>query len=286
MHFHNATADVYVPDNTPLPEALRRTTHLGIGAHPDDLEIMALHGILECYGRPDRGFTGVTCTNGAGSPRAGLYAAYTDEQMQQVRRREQRLAASLGGYAAMLQLDYSSAAVKDPKRADLVEDLAAVLALVRPQVVYTHNLADKHDTHIAVAVAAVTALRRLPPADRPPRVHGCEVWRDLDWLPDEHKVRLDVSGRENLAGALTGLYDSQIAGGKRYDLAAFGRQRANATYFESHGVDTATALWFAMDLTPLVRDETLDLAEYVGHFVRRFEADVRRRIAARLPVRP
>jgi len=40
---------------------------------------------------------------------------------------------------------------------------------------------------------------------------------------------------ENLQFALLGVFESQIAGGKRYDLALMGRRRANATYFESHG---------------------------------------------------
>ena len=285
MKLHNSNADVFVPDGIPPAEALKRTTHLGIGAHQDDLELMAFHGIAECYGRQDRWFTGVTCTNGSGSPRAGIYADFTDAMMMQVRRREQRNAAAVGDYAAMLQLDYTSGAVKDPRNPALVEDLVEILNTMRPGVVYLHNLADKHDTHVGVAVAALTALRRLPPANRPQRVLGCEVWRDLDWLPDDQKVPLDVGARQGLAAALSGLFDSQVAGGKRYDLAAQGRWRANATYFASHGVDTAEWLAFAMDLTPVVRDDRLDLVEYVVQFVRKFEADVRQRLTSRMTAR-
>jgi LmbE family N-acetylglucosaminyl deacetylase len=280
---NNPTADAYVPDGTPFAEALARTTHMGIGAHQDDLEFMAFHGILACYGAADRWFAGVTCTNGAGSPRAGVYASYTDERMQAVRRREQRLAADVGQYGSMVQLDYPSAAVKDPRDPRLVADLAALLRAARPQVVYTHNLADKHETHVAVAVAAIRALRSLPPGDRPRKVYGCEVWRDLDWMPDAERVLFDVSGRDSLAMALAGVFDSQIAGGKRYDLASQGRRRSNATFAESHGVDVAEQVNFAMDLAPVVQDDTLDLTEYVVHFVRAFEADVRQKISSRLP---
>ena len=84
-----------------LDIALLRTTHMAIGAHPDDLEIMALHGILECFGESDKYFTGVRVTNGAGSARDGAYAAYTDEQMQAVRRSEQKKAALVGDYSAV-----------------------------------------------------------------------------------------------------------------------------------------------------------------------------------------
>ena len=100
------------------------------------------------------------------------------------------------------------------------------------------------------ALTALAAIRELAPADRPETVYGCEVWRNLDWMPDEDKVALDVGAHESLSMALIGVYDSQVAGGKRYDLATLGRRRANATYFQSHETDTVEQLWFAMDLTP------------------------------------
>jgi LmbE family N-acetylglucosaminyl deacetylase len=281
MQFTNPTADSFVPDNVPLTTALARTTHIGVGAHQDDLEIMALHGILECLGQPDKWFTGITCTNGGGSSRTGPYASCTDRQMQEIRRREQRTAAVIGQYSAMLQLDYPSSIIKDPSSKSLAEDLFAIFSRAKPAVVYTHNPADKHDTHIAVLIPTIEALQRLPASDRPKKVYGCEVWRNLDWLPDEDKVALDVSGRQNLAAALVSVFDSQIAGGKRYDLASQGRRRANATYFQSHQSDAAQEVIFAIDLTPVVAD-TQDLAEYVMNFVENFKADVRAKLTTRV----
>jgi LmbE family N-acetylglucosaminyl deacetylase len=202
--------------------------------------------------------------------------------MMDIRRQEQRQAAIVGRYSAMAQLDYSSGIAKDPADPRLKEDLRAILAAARPRIVYTHNPADKHDTHIAVVVAVLQAIRELPADQRPEAVHGCEVWRDLDWLADDAKVVHDVSGHDNLAASLNGLFDSQIAGGKRYDMAVQGRRRANATFFESHGVDASDALSFAMDLTPLVRDEGLDILDYVTGFIDRFRADVATRLGKRL----
>jgi hypothetical protein len=74
MKFSQAAADVYVPDGVPVAKALTRTTHLCLAAHQDDIEIMAHQGIAECFGRKDRGFTGVVVTDGAGSPRTGRFA--------------------------------------------------------------------------------------------------------------------------------------------------------------------------------------------------------------------
>lgn len=271
-----------MPDGRPVAAAFKRITHLGIGAHQDDLEFMAYHGILQCFGSRDNWFGGVVCTNGSGSARTGPYAKYSDAQMMAQRRLEQNTAAKIGQYGVMIQLDYPSNAVKSTVDVRLKEDLKAVLAAARPEVVYTHNLADKHDTHIGVVIAALQAMRELPSAKRPQRVIGCEVWRALDWLPDADKVLMDVSGRPNLAAALNGVFDSQIAGGKRYDLGIAGRRAANATFFDSHQTDQASDLIFGMDLTPLVVDPTIDIVEYTAGFIEKFQADVRQKLAKRL----
>ncbi len=279
MQFHNPTSEIYIPDGSPLDVALPRTTHMGIGAHPDDLEIMAWHGILECFGRSDKHFTGVTVTNGAGSARDGDYAHYTDDQMRAIRRVEQKRAAFVGESSAQFFLDYSSAAVKDASCPNVVDDLKQIIAATRPKVIYTHNLADKHDTHVAVALRLIRALRELPKEARPEKLYGCEVWRNLDWVNDKDKVVFDVSAHENLAASLVGSVDSQIAGGKRYDLATLGRRRANATYFESHATDAATSVIFGLDLTPLIADPTIDPNRFIRDFIERFADDVSGRIA-------
>ena len=280
MRFHNPAADFFVPDGAAPDAALARTTHLCIAAHQDDIEIMAYHGIAACFGRKDRGFTGVVVTNGAGSPRSGIYGQYSDVEMQKVRLIEQRKAAYVGEYACQIQLGFTSSQVKDPRETAVVEDLAAILRATRPEIVYVHNLADKHDTHIGVSMRAIAALRSVSSETRPAKVYGCEVWRDLDWLSDDEKQALPVSARSNVAAALVGVFDSQVTGGKRYDLATAGRRIAHATYFASHGTDEETALSFAMDLTPLVEDPERNISEYIVGSIDRFRADVARRIAA------
>ena len=103
MKFSHPAADILVPDaSVSADAALARTTHLCVAAHQDDIEIMAYHGIAECFGRTDRWFSGVVVTNGAGSPRSGIYGSYTDAQMQEVRRLEQRKAAVVGEYSIQL----------------------------------------------------------------------------------------------------------------------------------------------------------------------------------------
>lgn len=269
---------IFVPDGSSAPEALARITHLGIGAHQDDLEFHALHGILECWQQPDRSFGGITCTDGGGSSRTGPYAAYSDDQMRRVRIEEQNAAAVLGHYGVMIQLGHPSAVARDPKNPVMQNDLQAFLQIMRPEVVYTHNPADKHETHIAVFVKTLAAIRALPAGDRPRRLLGFEGWRALDWLVGPDKVQLDVSARPNLAASLAGVFDSQIAGGKRYDLAIAGRRSANATLDDPYGPDGATGVTCAMDLTPLILDGTLDPLEFTLGYVQRLETDIREKL--------
>ena len=278
MKFKLDSAEIFIPDGLPPGEALTRTTHLGIGAHQDDLEIMALSGILDCFQRDDKWFCGIVVTNGSGSPREDLYKAYTDDEMRLVRAKEQKKAAVVGEYSAQILLDYPSSAVKGADKQAVIADLVQVLQTTKPEVVYTHNLADKHDTHVGVTLRVIEAIRNLDQEQRPGKFYGCEVWRDLDWIADQDKVTFDVSAHENLQAALLGVFDSQISGGKRYDLATMGRRRANATYFDSHGADIVTGMIYAMDLTPLVEDPFLNIQEFLEGFIKRTSKDIQDRI--------
>ncbi|MFZ5890779.1 MAG: PIG-L deacetylase family protein [Myxococcota bacterium] len=279
LAFSHGEAEVFVPDGSDAIAALARTTHLGIGAHQDDLEIMAAHGIFSCLGREDAFFSGVVVCDGAGSSRAGRYAEKSDAELARIRRHEQRKAAVIGEYAAQVQLAFPSASVKAVHGSEheaLLADLEKVLTLTRPRVLYTHNPADKHDTHVAVMLRVVAACRRLPREARPERIIGCEVWRDLDWLCDSDKVLMALDEREGLQAALLGVFDSQVSGGKRYDLATLGRRRAHATFSESHESDRHTALVYGMDLTALLDSATPK--SLLVELIRRFQAEVNARL--------
>ncbi|MCL2500020.1 MAG: PIG-L family deacetylase [Defluviitaleaceae bacterium] len=265
------------PDEGQIAEALACTTDLCIGAHQDDIEIMAYGPIAACYGKEGRRFSGVTVTDGDGSPRAGVYAAYTNQQMKDIRAVEQNQAASIGRYAAQVALSWPSRGVKDPANRVLIDELKEIILAAGPETIYTHNIADKHDTHVAVAMHVIRAVRELPMSKRP-RLIGMEVWRALDWLCDEDKVVQNTALYPNVSAALLGVYDSQISGGKRYDLAAHGRRLANATFFASHAVDDCESMSFGIDMTPLVRGSTVCPVQFITGYVDKFKAEVERRV--------
>jgi LmbE family N-acetylglucosaminyl deacetylase len=287
FHPTRAAAEVFAPDGCPTNAALARTTHLCIAAHADDIEWIGYHGIAACFGRTDARFCGVIVTDGAGSPRGGPYAGTSDEAMVAVRRVEQRRAAVVGDYGALVQLAHRSAAVKDPRDRAVEDELVALLRATRPRFVYMHAPTDRHATHVAVAARAVAALRRVDAesngGERPERVLGVEGWGDLDWLADEDRVELDVGARPHLASALIGVFDSQIEGGKRYDLAVAARRVAHATFASPRALDGATGLALAVDLSPVCRAGGPALAEFVDGLLARFAAATRARLGAHVP---
>jgi Uncharacterized proteins, LmbE homologs len=241
-----------------------------IAAHHDDIEIMCPQGIVKGYKSAVCGLVAVVMTDGAGSPRTGEYASFTDEQMKTVRKEEQKEAARIGDYAALHLLNYTSAEVKDFKFQNPTGDLAGLVSYYKPETVFIHNLADKHKTHKASAFRAVKAIRSIPAGLRPKKLYGCEVWRSLDWLPDSEKIIFDVGGHDELLTRLINVFRSQIGGGKRYDLAAQGRRFANATFGEYNSVDRAREVAFAMDLTPLIQNDEIEPREYVLTLVNKF----------------
>ena len=192
--------------------------------------------------------------------------------MVEVRRREQRSAATVGEYSAVVSLMYTSSEAREGRRECLITDLCRIMTMTRPEVLYTHNLVDKHNTHLAVSTAVVEAARRV---ELKPRAFlGCEVWRGLDWVPDSRKVVMDVSAHPALTHALVGIHDSQITGGKRYDLATGGRKRANATFFEAYQADAVTHVEYALDMMPLLLDPELSYREYVRAYLEQFQSHV------------
>ncbi|MDR3186019.1 MAG: PIG-L family deacetylase [Christensenellaceae bacterium] len=247
---------------------------LVISAHQDDIEIMCPQGIIKCINRLDLGLVSVVVTDGAGSPRSGEFENCTDSEMMEIRWEEQREASRIGDYTDLIMLKHTSATLKDRDDLVVTNDLESIVRFYSPQTIYIHNLADKHPTHVNVALRSIDAIRRLDKDIRPKKLYGCEVWRSLDWLSDNDKVVFDLSGHDALLNRMLSVFKSQIAGGKRYDLATEGRRRANATYANSHGVDNFSMAAYAMDLTILIEDDTQNVREFILRQIDKFKSEI------------
>ncbi|NCW27198.1 MAG: hypothetical protein EBV83_02705 [Verrucomicrobia bacterium] len=147
-----------------------------------------------------------------------------------------------------------------------------------PEVVYLHNPADRHETHLAVLSASLAALRQLPATSRPKEVYGCEVWGDLDWVPSSKIVRLPCTAPEDFGPSLLRCFRSQVEGGKRYDLASAGRRRAQATFADAYTPDQAPEVVLALDLLPLLESGAPSLAQFVSSLINEFRQQATDRI--------
>ncbi len=275
MQFCKNEAEIYIPDG--CKNALARTTDLCVGAHQDDVEIMAYAPISACYNDPDRHFSAVIVTDGAGSPRNGAFSDCTDDDMKKIRVSEQKKAADVGRYSALVQLGYKSSEVKDKNDFRPVNELSKILLTAKPKNVYIHSFADKHDTHVASALRTLCALRAIRNEYKPEKLFMLEAWRGHDWLCNEDKTLLDASMYPDLAEKLLDVFESQIAGGKRYDLAAIGRRYANATFFESHSTDDISAVTYALDATELIGNDKSP-EEFIKAYIDRFKNEVSQRL--------
>lgn len=275
MKFLNAGADAYVPDGSTIEEALMRTTYLSIGTHQDDCEIMAYHAISQCYESEENWFTAVVLTDGSGSPRSGEFANYTNEQIHMKRSAEQRVAADVGKYSAVIQLCYTSEDVRTKRCADVEGELIRIISQAKPKYIFTHNPIDRHETHLGACIRIIHAIRKTPRECRPEKVYGMEVWRSLDWLSDRERLLFDTSRYPNIENGVITAYDSQCTPLKRFDLAAIGRRLGNATFQAPRDNDTTNSCSIGMDLTPLIEDETLDIREFALAHIDRFYQDAK-----------
>ena len=269
---------IFIPDGEEKEKALARTTHMTVAAHQDDIELTSLAVIGECREKENHFFTGVVVTDGSSSPRTGEYAKVTNEEMIMLRAQEQMNAAKIGNYNALVMLGYTSAQIKDRKNLSPQQSLAALIQQCRPEMIFTYNPADRHDTHVAVMRRTVDAIRSLPKEFRPKRLIGCEVWRSLDWLPDQRKILMDTGRYIQLAGDLLGVFKSQIAGGKKYDAAFVGRQCSNATFAQSHSCDEYEYASVALDMTRLIEEDTLLIENFLKELIEEFKTEVTARV--------
>ena len=268
--------ELFIPDKITSDAAFKRTTHLAIGAHQDDLEIMAWHGISQCLEALDKWFGGVVVTDGAGSPANGKYAALSKDELRALRNDEQKKAAMLGRYSFIYMPGYPSSTVRNCSEKEVAEILSDIIIKAQPEIIYTHSPFDRHDTHVAVFLRVIEALKGLAGCYKPVKLYGCEVWRSLDWLDSDSRVSLDCSKHPDVSTGIIRVFDSQIGSGKFYDKAVEGRRLANATFDDAYKQDASSSVSYAVDLMPLL--EGISVMDFVSQKIDSFCKDVKDRI--------
>jgi LmbE family N-acetylglucosaminyl deacetylase len=264
----------YFYDGVSRKEGFTRVTQLGVFAHQDDVEFIAYPSILDCFGKEDEWFGAIVVTDGAGSPRNGLYADVSDEDMIAIRYKEQKKAAYVGEYGALVLLGNTSEETNNQQNTSIATSIKTIVQDTSVHTVYTHNPFDRHRTHVSVFFKTLAAIRALPKQKRPKKFLCGEMWCSLDWLREEDKLVIDVSERSNLSAALMGVFDSQISGGKRYDLAVDARRISNSTLHQSHAADQCSRQMYFLDLSVLIENTTIDPISYLQRYTEHFLDDI------------
>ncbi len=202
---------------------------LAIGAHPDDLEILA-GGTLALYAAAGHRVTMAVATNGnVGSPTLGR------DEIAAIRRDEAQAAADVIG-AELVWMDFDDEWLFNdrPTRERFID----VIRAARPDVVFAHSPTDYHPDHrvagqVTVDARIPAAVRlvetTLPAAEKIPHVFLMDNVGGVDFEPEVH---VDVSSvlevKERMLrchrsqdGWLRAIYDGM-------DYVAFMREHAAA----------------------------------------------------------
>ncbi|MCE7887960.1 MAG: hypothetical protein DYH13_10735 [Alphaproteobacteria bacterium PRO2] len=275
MNMQDIRSRKFIPADMSLDAAIDSASggSMGIGAHPGDLEIIAIRGIGISLNFQKRRFTGVTVTDGLDCARKERDKELNDHQMIEERLKEQNIAAALGKYALQHNLLYKSADIQDPETEPsraLVKEISGIVSKVKPQVIYTHNPFDEHSTRVMVMRAVIEALRSLPGAEQPQELYGCEVWGGLDWLPEGRKKSLDVTGFTEIQHNLIDCHESQPA--EKHSDATLWREFSNAAWARPRDPKVKAAV-LAVDLMPLLYEPELDICDFANDIQEEFNVE-------------
>lgn len=238
------------------------TNLLAIGAHHDDIEVMAMDGILKAYGSKKYSFYACVLSDGVNCVKSGKYAELTDKEMIETRNQEQTRASQIGEYADLKMLKYSQEDIENDEKGKIVKEIRQMILDIKPDIVYTHNIFDKSPMHKMTCKRVIEAILGLEEEDRPRLVYGCEIFRSLDWLPDKYKVVFDLSENKELQSRLIGVYDTRAEQARNYNKAIVGRKIAHAIFgTQNTDIEEEKLIWYGINLTPVIA-KNIDLKDY------------------------
>jgi glucosamine-6-phosphate deaminase len=260
-----------------LQAALAKTTHVGVGAHQDDIEIMAGPMLLK---NKDH-WMNIIVTDGAASKSIlnGMATELTPKQLTDMRQREQREAARETG-TPVIQLKYPSAAVNghmgEGKRQEAAFALGTLFsAMPKTEEVFGHNPIDKHATHLAVLAVQTAALRAAQHKNLK-NVYAMEVWGGLTGIPEAQLSMFVVEDGRDLAAinTLIGKYQSQIQGqGRDYAATTTARMVGHGGYVSNpHLNNPPEGMVIGLNITDFTKGESNDMGALAKELLERAAA--------------
>jgi LmbE family N-acetylglucosaminyl deacetylase len=182
---------------------------LFIGAHPDDLEILAGGTIAKCVQRGDRVTMAVATNGNVGSP------TLSREEIAAVREKEARAAAKTLGAVDFIWIGENDEWLMETERTRL--KFVDVIRQAKADLVVSHNGVDYHPDHLtcgklALNARILSAVRLIesnhPPLEKTPDYYEMDSIAGINFLPQEY---VDVSAQFEVKRAALAKHQSQDA---------------------------------------------------------------------------
>lgn len=218
--------------------------YLCIAAHQDDIEMIALHGISQCfrngYRMANKNFHGATLVK--------------PEKDYERRINEQEVAAVVGRYETIKNFEFDDLLEVRSRHDVVIVAVSRLVLKTRPRFIYTHSPFDIHGAHVGAMFCVVEAIKRaMRNSDwRPEKVYGVELWGSLDWLPEKFKETLILENCKRLSEDLLSSFESQNTD-RDYTGGFFARTKSNGVFSFLKNGERSTPRTFAIDLMPLCK---------------------------------
>ena len=236
---------------------------LVVAPHPDD-DVIGAGGMMALLARNSSAVFSLYVTDGRNS-RAALPAA-AKKKMAMVRRREALAALKTVKACGAVFFDYGSEELRDTKRGEALKAIREVFLFFRPEAVYIPAPLDRHPTHQTVLRLALAALRSI--RGFAPRLFGYSIWGGVYGVKGLNTV--DISSVVNLKKKAIRMHRSQIAF-KAYDEGILARNRYEAVFAETHGLEQCRYVESFLDMQQLITDKKLSILRFVRQLFARVE---------------
>lgn len=159
---------------------------LGVGAHPDDLELFCA-GTLAKYAKKGDEVVMAVVTNGeVGS------STLSKEEIAKIRKEEAKAAASIIG-AKLVWMNFPDEFLFDNKKSRL--EFINMIRQARPDIIFTHFPGDYHPDHritgeiirdIQGMVTIPNIKTKFMPCDKIPEIYFMDITDRVNFLPEKY----------------------------------------------------------------------------------------------------
>jgi N-acetylglucosamine malate deacetylase 1 len=228
---------------------------LVIAPHPDD-DVLGAGGTMAVYSEARKAVFSLYVTDGRGSP--GRDEIISDEEFVLRRRRESVLALEKIGAAGAFFLGHRSEDLAGEGGRGAEGEVRDIARFLQPEEIFLPAPYERHRTHQRCTKISVAALRSAAPCAL---LRGYSLWGCFSG--GKKRVFSDISSaiRKKVDAVIA--HESQIAY-KSYHQGILGKNNYDAVFWETHETQGAAFAEIFVDMTELLTNPDLTLAEFVS----------------------